>query len=458
MKSNIKNTINALVMTVMVLAAVFFIQAISVKNEKLWDVTKNQRYTLSDTTQKALKDLDSELEFICFVKQSDEELENLKDLLKQYTNATPNISVRFVDPERNNALAKKYSITAFGTIVAKYKDKTQTFSTVNEETVTNAILKLIQGKARTVYFLAGHGEKKLDDTDKNGFSSIAQALKIENYQPQTLVLLRQEKMPEDAAAVVVAGQQTDISESEFAILENYINNGGRVLFLIDPQTANTTCEFLDKNYGVVFSDNIIVDQMSRMFGSDYLAPVVTAYPNHAITKDFALATVFPLVRTVDFLDKLPEGIEAEAIAGTGPGSWAETDIAKLFDQQSADFSQTDDRPGPVPIAAALEINKSNDKGEKTQGRVVIVGDSDFAGNSAFAISGNKDFFLNIIKWLCKDEKLISIGSKQTPLQPLILKHTQALAILLTAVVAVPLAVILVGIFIFMRRKKLNNRS
>ena len=46
--------------------------------------------------------------------------------------------------------------------------------------------------------------------------------------------------------------------------------------------------------------------------------------------------------------------------------------------------------------------------EVTSGRIIAVGDSDFASNSLLFASGNRDVFLNSINWLVGDEPLANI--------------------------------------------------
>ena len=88
-----------------------------------------------------------------------------------------------------------------------------------------------------MYFITGHGEPALTDSDRNGYSVTKQALEEQNYTVQELVLARQTQVPDDAAVVVLAGPQRDLLEAELEALSAYLGRGGHLFVMIDPETA-----------------------------------------------------------------------------------------------------------------------------------------------------------------------------------------------------------------------------
>jgi ABC-type uncharacterized transport system involved in gliding motility auxiliary subunit len=90
---------------------------------------------------------------------------------------------------------------------------------------------------------------------------------------------------------------------------------------------------------------------------------------------------------------------------------------------------------------------------KAETRVVVFGDSDFASNSASAISGNRDLFMNTIGWLSQQENLISIRPKDADdrrLNPMP-AATQA-TIMYGAWLGMPLLIFGIGIYSWWRRR------
>ena len=244
---------------------------------------------------------------------------------------------------------------------------------------------------------------------------------------QELVLARQAEVPADAAVVIVAGPRQELLENEMQSLEAFLGRGGRLLLLLDPDTARGFMPFV-QHYGLELSEDVIIETnpLGRLVGGDYLVPVVMSYEPHAITKDFGnTMSIFPVVRSVQVSKDLPEGITAQALASTSPESWAETDMQGLKEGRSA-FDEGTDRRGPVSLAAVANIApKHADEPARPQtamrrksrenpvgGRLVVFGDSEFANNNFFASPGNGNLFLNTVSWLAEEEDLIAIRPRQ----------------------------------------------
>ncbi len=452
---------------VFALGITILLQTLSVLHEKRVDLTREKRFTLSDQTRKVLKSVAEPVTLLCFCKESQDDVPAMRDLLDQYTAACPKIEYRITDPDKNKALANKYSITVYGTIIAKYRDRTQTINSISEENVTNALLKLVEGKSKKVYFLTGHGEHALDSKEPTGLDGVAKALQAENYETAEFTLLRAPALPEDCSVLVLAGPTQDPQPAELESLKKYLMAGGKAAVMVDPEKCPALASFLKTGFGVIVGDNLIVDQLSRMFGGDYLAPVVTRYGKHPITQDFGVATFFPLCRTVDAAAKTPEGVRLTPFAGSGEGSWAETDFAML-EAGKAEFNPDADKKGPLSLAVAATILPSakdatkpegeNPSGKSPEGRLAVYGNSSFITNGYYKLSGNKDLFLNTVRWLSENENLIAIRPRSTEVQTLMLTPAQMRNVFFVPVVFVPLMVILGGIYVYRVRRKRSEQS
>jgi len=107
----------------------------------------------------------------------------------------------------------------------------------------------------------------------------------------------------------------------------------------------------------------------------------------------------------------------------------------------------DDTAGPITLAVAL-VNSS------TGGRVVIVGDSDFANDSYSTYYANLDLAIGIVDWAAENEALISITSAEETTRILVAptKATK-LTIILGGLVGLPLFIAITGIIIAIHRKR-----
>ena len=188
----------------------------------------------------------------------------------------------------------------------------------------------------------------------------------------------------------------------------------------------------------------MVDKWSRVFGADYLIPVVTQYGRHPITEKFTAASFLPIARTVTAAGDIPENLHVTELALTSPGSWAESDWKQVNEGK---VSQDEgEAKGPLSLAVAVEKAESSF-------RLVVFGDSDFADNAHFYLSGNTDLALNTVAWLSGDEKLVTIRPKERASTPLVLTERQQKLVFAIPIFALPILSIGSGLGVFLFRKK-----
>ncbi len=203
--------------------------------------------------------------------------------------------------------------------------------------------------------------------------------------------------------------------------------------------------------------------MGRLFGANESVPVAANYPTHPITENFKLITAFPLARSVDPVTGGVNGHTPQAFVETSPQSWAETDLASLTSGAEVGYDEAKgDRLGPIAIAAALSAPKADeapappdkpaDDAPKPETRVVVIGDSDFATNSALGIQGNKDLFMNILGWLSQQENLISIRPKDPQDRRVTMTETQQTNVEWLSLLVIPGLIFGSGIYAWWRRR------
>jgi ABC-type uncharacterized transport system involved in gliding motility auxiliary subunit len=441
------------------------------QHNKRFDVTQAKRFTLAEQSVKLLQGLPYPIKVVGFYSLAERERETFTDLIKQYAQHTDKLSYEVIDPDRQPALAKQYDITAYNTVVVEGNGKKEKISRVEEATLTNAILKVTRTTKKVVYFMTGHGEPALTDSERTGYSVAKQALEEQNYTVQELVLARQPQVPDDAAVVIVAGPRRDLLESEMEALSTFLGRGGHLFVMLDPETVPGLVTFV-KRYGIEVGNDVVIETnpLGRLIGGDYLMPVVMTYERHAITKELGnVMTMFPVVRSVQVAKELPQGITAQGLAMTSTESWAETDLKALHEGHVA-FDSDSDRRGPLSIAAVATIgadkagtsastSEASEQPEKETSatpraaRLVVLGDSEFANNNLFPVQGNGNFFLNTVSWLAEEEDLIAIRPRKGGGSgPVMLTAAQAPLIFWLPVVLLPLGVLGTGAVVFVRRK------
>jgi ABC-type uncharacterized transport system involved in gliding motility auxiliary subunit len=380
------------------------------------------------------------------------------------------VSVEYIDPDKRRAVAQQYGIQQYGTIVFTYGGRTERTTNNTEQDITNTILKVVTGEQRKVYFTQGHGEKDPTSSDRDGYNTVAEGLKLENYLVETVVLAQTGAVPEDAAVVVIAGPRTDFLPPEIEALRTYLGDAGKLVMAIDPvEKADapqpTNLIELAREWGITIGNNVVVDVsgMGQLIGTDASVPVAASYPSHPITDRFAILTAYPLAREVAPATGETEGRTAQSFVESSGRSWAEADIKSLLAGGEVTLDQSQgDKPGPVSLAAAVAVPAEREaKPEETAGtpeapspetRVVVFGDSDFASNAALGIQGNRDLFMNALGWASQQEGLIAIRPREAEDRRITLTAAQQSNIIWLSLLLIPGAVFGTGVYNWWRRR------
>lgn len=442
-KGRFKYGVNTVLSVLIVLAIIVLVEILLTRHHLRFDLTETERYSLAEKSRKILKDLDKEVKTIAFYGEGEFGRSQVEELLEEYAYHSPKFSYEFVDPARNPGKTKEYEVKSHGTIIMESGSRRERTFRRDEESITNALLKVIREEKKIVYFLKGHGEGDIT----GDYSEAKKAIEEENYQAKELVLLREKDVPPDTSVLVINGPTKDLFESELESIDRFIQQGGKTLFMVDPFAAPALTAFL-KQYGIELREDMIIDKLSRVFGGDYLMPIVSSYESHPITKDLNLASFFPLARSIEIAEEPGEGIEVRTLAKTGQGSWGEVNKEKLKEGKVS-FTEDEDTLGPLIIAAVASV-RAPDK--KSKARIVVYGDSDFARNTHLNLSGNKNLFLNTIGWLAEEESLVSIRPREAHFTPIILTKTQARLSFWIPVVLLPAIVLGMGAGILSYRR------
>jgi ABC-type uncharacterized transport system involved in gliding motility auxiliary subunit len=466
-RRQLKYGANAFVLVLAVLALLSGVNWLASRHSRRFDLTKDQRYSLSDQTRKVVGGLKDEIKLTYF--QREREMARGQDRLKEYAALSAKLKVDYVDPIKNPTRAQAYDVRPpWPVLVVERGDKRERITNDSEQDVTNALIKVTREAKKTVCMLEGEGERSTEDSGDSGYSGVKGALEKSLYAVKNVFLLREKKVPADCTLLVVAGPQKDLLPEVTAAIRDYVKAGGKALVLAGPELkeALPNLTALLKEWNIEAGKDFVVDAsgVGQLFGLGAGAPLVLEYPYHEITKDFrGLMTVFPSARSVS-AGQGASGISATDLAKTSPQSWAETDLASLTGQPVPDEAK--DKLGPVSLAAAATIPVAAPaptpapapdappapEPPKPEGRVAAIGTADFAANGFLGFQGNEDFFLNTVAWLAQDVDMISIRPKEPENEALFLsrqtqQNAQWLALLL-----LPGLFVVLGVAAWWRRR------
>ena len=473
-KRSTKYALNTAIMSGVFLVIIGLIAGMSVKYKVRVDLTKDSRYTLSDHTLKIIKSLERDVEAIAFYRNDQRTRQTMSDLLSEYSYNSPNFSFRFVDPDRDPIETAKYGITAYRTTILNYGDKQEIVEgTESENKLTNSLLKLISKDVKVFYFVTGHGEKRISSDEENGYLYVKDAIEKENHQVRDLLLINAEKVPDDAAVLVVAGPETDYLQAELDMITAFVKKGGRAIFMVDPSGGLPNLVSYLGGFGFELADDVIFDKTSEASGGNIAIPVVVQYhKDHPVTREFEQFTFLPFARSVHIKEEPAKG--SWDLAKTSDKTWTVTSDLRKLTKEDENFDADKHKRGPFSVVAvtAVEVNLGDNKSSKvtddkpksdkpaegqedslkTWGKILVTGDSDFASNK-FLKAGNKDFLLNMLNWLAEENVLISVRKKEPGLTPLMLTAVQGKIVFWLSVVIVPSLLLVTGLGVTARRRR-----
>ena len=224
----------------------------------------------------------------------------------------------------------------------KKGDRHEKVSPIDENSLTNALMKLVKSSEKIVYFTTGHDEPKIDTTpdDEKGISGIKDMLQEEGYKAKDLQLASTKNIPEDAAAVMIVGPKKPFLPSEIDTIFRYIDKAGKVLFFIDPDTNSGLEKPIEERLGITLGNNWVLENnpLTQLMGGKPYMPLMSQVGQHPIMDAFKgqiTAIPFPIVRSVQISTKKPEDITAVELIKTGDGSWGRIGYCRAEKQRTS---------------------------------------------------------------------------------------------------------------------------
>jgi ABC-type uncharacterized transport system involved in gliding motility auxiliary subunit len=440
---------NSLTLIVSVLAILVLINVLGFRHHKRFDLTTEKLYSLSDQTKTIVSGLKQDVDIFLFTQRADVDL---KDTMTEFTNLSPHLHYKQVDPEKNPEIAHQYGVTKMGQAVASSGTNHVNLEGTTEQDLTNGIVKVTRNAVKSVCFVEGHGERSITGRDQDGFSAAGDALKKDSYQTQSINLATGGSVPSDCSVVVIPGPKQAFFPAEAQLLTKYLDDGGKVFLMVDPEKDPKLDDLLAA-WNIKLGDNWVIDAsaLSQLARTGPIVPIVVNYSTSPITRHFNQTTMtfYPEARTVSIADKGKTQPDDTELMKTSERSFT---IPKLDPKQhEIKFDAKTDTLGPLSLGVAAQRKSGGDSGAKG-GRLVVIGNSQFAANNAFGQVSNGDLFSNAVNWLAEDEGLISIRPKSPTNRRVNLTETQDRELSWFSLLLLPGIVILSGAYVWWKRR------
>ena len=433
--------INLLIFPVLLFACAVLLAWVSTQKVLIKDLTNNGRQSLTEPSKVLLKKLQGPVEIDVFVNRSDQLGQQIQKLMARYQQIKPDLQINYISPEENPDKVREHNIRFPAEMLLRYQGKTEHLDKPSEQSITNSLATLFRGNDRWLVFLSGHGER--DPAGKANFDlgKFTEHLKNRGLISRSINLSETAAIPDNTAVLIIADPKVNLFSEEWSIVKNYLQQGGNLLWMTDPDHRELLPELADR-FGVHFLEGVIVDAVGESFNITQpdLIPVIK-YPDHAITKNFTLTTLFPQAIALEI--SLPEGWNIFPLLRSSEQSWSETSAIK----DQVDYDEAHEKLGPLALAMALTSHSSDQ-------RVLITGDSDFISNSYIGNGGNLDLGVRMLNWISANDELISIPSRPATDLDFELSKTSSAIIGLGFLLVLPLLLITSGLIIWWRRRSL----
>jgi ABC-type uncharacterized transport system involved in gliding motility auxiliary subunit len=427
-----------------------------------WDLTPNQKYSLSDFDKRVLGNLKAPVKVMAFIRTEDPSYLELADLLFQIAAYTPYVTYQVIDVNKAPGLARQYGVSSYGEVICESEGRRRDFDNARTDLLIPAILQISHASNKHIYFTVGHGERDLFDTDRSlGFSQWRGLLEQNNYQIDNVSLFAG-GVPDDAIVVATLGPRKDFLPEELAALGKFIAKGGHVVAFIDPYGSPSLVKFL-KSYGMDFIDQVVVDPAYRLSAGEILTTQIPLFSkDNAITRAMTAPAVLSMARGVDVSlkpgDKAPDGLVLDRSSDflrSSHESWASGD-AKAVTTGITEFQSGRDVKGPITVGAEIDLAVNGDAHVPVQNmaRIVGFGSTAFPSNQFIEMLGNRDLSVSLMNEMAGDEILIASRERlnQADTAGFFVTDRNAEDLKYLGAVVEPLLLFAIGAVVFVRRR------
>lgn len=557
------NKSNALKQFGIVFLALIVINLISHFFFKRFDLTQDKRYTLSETTLNIIKNVDSPLYIDVYLDGNFppefKRLQNeTKQLLEEFSAYNSNIVFQFKNPIEKETMrvevmkefyergmqplsitvedkGKQSQEVVFPWAQATYGDKFTKVSLLKnlmgastEEKVISSVQHLEFGFAEAITKITKEKQKKIAVIKGNGelieplIADFLTTVK-ESYYIGPFTLDSVAKQPVQTLAALkkydlalIAKPTEAFSEAEKQVLDQFIMNGGKTLWLVDAVSADMDSMYNETGTILAHPRELNLTDLFFKYGirmnpvlikDEYATPIKIATGNQGSETQLQQynwkfspfiypTSTHPIVKNM-------EGIKFEF---SSPIELLKNDVKKTVLLSSSEYSKTIGTPAPIslssiteettpeeyagkgllPVAVMMEgkfnsayQNRVLPFADKTfqsvgkETKMIVISDGDVIKNQldkgmplelgfdkwTNQLYGNKEFLLNCVNYLLEDNGLINIRSKDVDL-PLLNKEEVYANYTSAQLITVGLPILILAIFGFLftyLRKKRYSR-
>ena len=525
-----------IIFSVLLIVFVILINIVTSYIDYSFDLTKDNIHSLSNTSIDIISSLDDKIFIKVYLEgEFPAEFKHLSNsaysLLKRFKDYSDLIDFQFIDPnkddnqENNKNLFQQLvkqglmptdlEIRKTGSLLNKiifpgaiiyYKDKNiavnflknkfynSTSQNINlsienlEYEFVSAILKITSEKRDKIAFLKGNDELDKKEVYDITYSVLNDNFSLNNYFDIDWLNIKEFQIDSNTMqadisnkiynmnaykTIIIANPSNAFNNLDKFLIDQYIMNGGKVLWLIDGVEAEMSKlkdnpeGFIAKRndlnisdqlfkYGVRINSNLIQDKRAVEI------PIVTGYSNNIPQQDFFSWPYFPLLKSIS-AHPISRGLDAIKCNFVSSIDTIENNINKTILLASSNQSRV--VPAPIninlnilqqpnvstyndsyPIAVLLEgkfesvfknriLPKENNisfRQSSDENKMIVISDGDLIANEVsekgtvyplgydkfinYTYEGNKHFLINCVEYLCDNNGVSILKAKELKLR------------------------------------------
>lgn len=475
---NTKFASMAWILAILIVIIAVILNMIVAKLDFTWDISPNKMYSLTDTTEEYLDEMDVEgdsvdMYLLCKMDELSEDTETmtLYRCLQAY-DAHDCINLIDIDPEEDDETMEQlngdnaYSLSTGDIILingdierrvpgsSMYYDEEDEDGNVTyeefqgENLITGSLKAVVTGYTPTVYFLTGHGEKDISE-----YGTFCNNLTNYNYNSETLDLSQTEEIPDDTALILVAAPTSDLSDEEYDIIDSYLQEGGNISLLMSPcskELAFTNFEAVMSNFGIAMDYDTVYETNSDYHVSGDNTTVMCEL--NELDEDSEAADLTSSLIDQGLYTYMPQS--RSFTYNTDGGTFTVEPLITTYDTAVGDpYGGTSDDPDEVSGALTLALYSESPR--YNNAKCVAFGNAEFLDDehlTSETVIVPVYLYLSTISWMYDSDVDMEIEAKTTDSDYIDLGTESFATKLIVVFTILPIAIMVLGIGIWIKRR------
>lgn len=470
------------------------------ENWKNVDISDNRLYEISDVSKEMLEKLDQKVT-LRVIAELDSVDDRIQTFVKKYAALSKRIDVEWTDSVLHPSVLKEYDTEGDVIVVSceeTGKSTTIPFSSIieydqysyymtgqmsetsfdGEGQLTSAVNYVTSDTVKKIYRTSGHGEGTFSISVTDLFSR-------NNLETEEINLSMNPEIPSDCDLLFLYGPTSDITDDEKELILNYLADGGKVYLILGDTTSDTpNLNAVMERYGLKKADGYIADMQRNYQGNYYaifpqltlggdlgtgisneMVLLVNSLGIEELDTDSEALTVSPFMQTSSDAYAVTENDETQGQYILGAVATEEVSAAKNADAESGEDTEENE---VANSSVGAEGSAATENSKTTEGNVDVEGSTEGTREARLTVLAstsminseitdqlttldNLTLFVNSVTENFDDVENLAIEAKSLSVEQNTPMHAGGIS--LVVIFVIPLAVLIFGFVVWMRRRK-----